>query len=241
MKTTTALAADLREYVRTPLLLVLLAVVPAYIVALMTRVVPDTPLPVTVAGESLTAATPAVYGVLLAPLAASLVAGITGLFVAQAGDADRRLVVAGFRSWQVAAARLALLAGVALAATVAAVAVLWTTTVPEQPAWYVVGTFLAAFTYGLVGALLGSTLDRLPGTYVLLFGPSLDFFLYQNPTATDSPAWAAWTPSGHAATLALDAGLTASVDTAPLLPALGYALVVAVLATLAYVRATRAA
>jgi hypothetical protein len=80
--------------------------------------------------------------------------------------------------------RLGLLAVVGVLVTAVSMGVLLVTLGPKRPAEITLATLLAAMTYGIVGALVGIVLGRLPGVYLMLFGPSLDVFLFQNPATT---------------------------------------------------------
>jgi hypothetical protein len=233
-----ALGADLRSYARTPVLLALLVAVPAYVVVLFPLVAPDTAVPLEVDGATVTATLPEAVGTVTAPLAASLVAGITGLFLMGDAAVDGRLALAGFRGREVVAARFGVLVAVGSLASGVAVAGLAPTVVPAHPAWFLVAVLLAALCYGLAGVLAGTLLDRLPGTYLLLFGPSLDLFLLQNPL-TDPPAVAEYLPTHYAVSLATEAALADSVTPGELGPALAGVAVLGALAVAAFASAMR--
>lgn len=81
-------------------------------------------------------------------------------------------------------AQVGLLATVTFAVTGIATAVLTVTVDLEQPAWVMVGTFVAALSYGLFGVLIGVLFDRLSGMYLVLFAPLLDIAVFQNPMYT---------------------------------------------------------
>jgi len=200
-----ALVASARQYARTPVLLALLVAVPAYLVGVVGRVVPDAQVPLYGVDGATTAGAAAAFGTLMAPLAVALVAGISGLFLADRTATDRRLVVAGYRPWQLLAGRLGVLVGVTLLASAATLAALATVRVPDQPGAFVVALLLAGLGYGAVGALVGSALDRLPGTYVLLFAPTLDGFLVQSPLASGGSDLAGYLPAGAPVELAMAA------------------------------------
>lgn len=191
-----ALGVGAREYVRTPLLLALLAFLPAYFVVVLIQVVPDGTVPVDLPGGATTAPLADAFAVMMAPMAVALVAGIAGLFLMEsARAADARLAIAGFGAAELVAGRLGLLAGVAAAVTGVTTGVAVVFFGPESLVWFALGTALVALTYGLVGLLAGIALDRLSGVYLLLFGPTLDMFLFQNPTITDPHPLAVVLPS----------------------------------------------
>jgi ABC-2 type transport system permease protein len=232
-----ALGVGLREYVRTPLLLVLLVFLPAYFVAVLVQVAPDGTVPVDLPGGSTTAPLADAFAVMMAPMSVALVTGIAGLFLMQsAREADARLAVAGFGAPELVAGRLGLLGVVAAAVTGVATAVALAFVAPETLAWFVAGAALVAVTYGMVGLLAGIALDRLPGVYLLLFGPTLDVFLFQNPTILDPHPAAALLPGHYGMDLAVAGGFGngGSLDTLAL--GVAYLLALGVLAALALYR-----
>lgn len=83
----TAIAAGLREYVRTPVLLALLVVAPVYLVGLFEYAAPDTPIPVDVPNGSQTMAPLAdVLTVLGVVFVAAMVGGLVGRLRRPVGD-----------------------------------------------------------------------------------------------------------------------------------------------------------
>ncbi|NEU58147.1 ABC transporter permease [Halorussus sp. MSC15.2] len=239
--TATAFEMGLREYARTPVLLALLVFLPAYFVGVLVFLLPDSPVPVEVAGRgTVTLPSSQLYGILLVPLMCALVGGIAGLFLMlTARDADGRLAVAGYRPAQLLFARVGLLAVAAAVAAAVSLAVLSVEVVPDRLGWFAVASVLAGLTYGLVGALAGLVLSRLAGVYLLLFAPMVDVFFFQNPIVSD-PHWLASSLPGHYATaVAVDAGLSASVAFEPLGRAVLYLGAVSVVTAVAYYRTIR--
>lgn len=235
----TAFAAGLRETTRTPVLLALLAFLPAYFVGVLVVVLPSSTLPVDLpGGGTATISTAALYGVLLVPLVAALVGALAGLFLMEAGEGgDARLVLAGYRPGELFLARVGLLVPAGLVAAAVSLAVLALEVVPERPAWVVVAALLAGLTYGLLGVLAGLALSRLAGVYLLLFLPMVDVLFFQNPMVGEYHRLAPYLP-GHAVTrLAVDAGFSASVALDPLGSALAYLLAVGAVAAVAFHRA----
>ncbi|MFB6137000.1 MAG: hypothetical protein ABEJ42_01485 [Halobacteriaceae archaeon] len=228
----TAARMGARELRRTPVLLALLVVLPAYVVGLFTSVAPEATVVVQVAGgESVRTGLATAFPAVTTPMAAALLTGVVGLFVMHAGAAaDGRLVLAGFAPAQVVAARLLLLAGVGGVATAVSVAVMGLTVTPAHLGLFVLGVWLTAAVYGLVGVLAGVVLDRLPGVYVLLFGAMVDLFLFQNPLATDPPDAAVLLPGYYPLALAMDAAFGESVGLGPLWGSLAVLAVVGALA-----------
>jgi hypothetical protein len=235
-----ALGVGGREYVRTPLLLALLVFLPAYFVAVLVRVVPDGSVPVELPSGSTTAPLADAFAVTMAPMAAALVTGIAGLFLMHsAREADGRLALAGFRAPELVAGRLGLLGGVAGAVTGVATAVTLVFVSPENLGWFVAGAGLVAVIYGMVGILAGIALDRLPGVYLLLFGPTLDLFLFQNPTVLDPHPVSALLPSHYGMSLAVAGGFGGSGSLETVALGLAYLLGLGLLAALALYRSLR--
>lgn len=234
----TTVEMGLREYARTPVLVAMLVLLPAYLVAVLVYLLPSSPVPVHVPGSGRVAVeTVRVYGVLLVPTMAGLVGGLAGVFVMlSARDADGRLVVAGARPAELVVARYVLVGVAGLVATGVTMTVLSVAVVPERPGPFVVASVLAALTYGLLGTVAGLAVGRLAGVYLALLAPMVDVFFFQNPIVAD-PHWLArYLPGHHLAELAVDAGLSETVALEPLGWALAYLAVVGVLATAALYR-----
>lgn len=236
--TRTVFEMGVREYARTPVLLALLAVLPAYFVVFFSRVAPDERVPVHLTGVgTMPVELSTMTAVLMAPMAAALVGGAAGLFLMQsARSVDGRLAVVGATVPEILAGRAAVLGLAAALASVVSVGTLAFTHVPESPAWFLLATALAGGIYGSVGVLLGLVLNRLAGVYVLLFGPFLDVFLAQSPLIADDHALAPYLPAHYPMELAYDAAFTATVDAAPVWGGLAYLVAFAVLAGVAFTR-----
>lgn len=235
-----ALRSGATELRRTPLLLALLVVAPAYVIYLFTVVAPAGTAPVHVAGEVVRTPLASAFPAFTTPMTAALLTGITGLFVmGSSAAADARLVVAGYRAHQVVLARLGVLLAVAAVATGVSVGVMLTAFEPAHLAWFVVGTGLTAVVYGMVGVLAGVLLARITGVYVILFGSMIDLFVFQNPLATDSPEVAGLLPGHYPLRVTMEAAFAAGVNPASVGWTLLYVGVLAVAATTAFYRALR--
>lgn len=232
----TVLETGAREYARTPVLLALLALLPAYAVGLFGHIVPSDPTTVEVADTTVATTLRAVVATTMAPMSAALVTGVAGLFTMQSSQAaDGRLVAAGYPARALVTGRLALLVGVALVATAAATGVLELVSPPAMPGAFLVAALLVALVYGAVGALVGLALGRLAGVYVLLFAPLVDLFLLQNPLAAETPALAVVLPSHHPMRAAMGAGIAGAAPADTLGAALGaLCLVAGVTVTILY-------
>lgn len=242
-RTLTALKMGVHEYTRMPVLLVLMAVLPAYIIFVFAALIPDSPVPLPVPGGSTVQASMVeVYVAMFTPMVAGLVGGIAGLFLMRATrDADSRLVIAGYRPREVLAARFGLLAVVGLFVTAISVGVTMTTPFEATHfGWFVVATLLGALVYGLFGVLVGLVLDRLAGVYLVLFGSMIDMFVFQNPLIEDQAAAAPYLPGHVPVELAVRAGFgNASLDA--LLPGVAYLAVLFALSLAAFYRSTQPA
>jgi ABC-2 type transport system permease protein len=239
-RTGTALRSGVAELRRTPLLLALLAVGPAYVIYVFTLVAPDGPAVVNVGEETVRTTLPKAFPAFTTPMTAALLSGIAGLFLMQtAATTDARLVVAGYRASQVVLARLGLLVGVAIVAAGVSIGVMLTAFQPEQPVWFAVGTVLTALLYGMVGLLVGVILTRLLGVYIILFGSMIDLFIFQNPLATNPPDAAQLLPGHYPLQLAIEAGFTESVAVANLGWTLAYLAVLTGMAILGFYRETQ--
>ena len=236
-----AVTAGVRELRRTPVLLALLVVLPAYVVGVFAVVAPAVPATVHLPGGGTVLVSLAEgFPAFTTPMSAALVAAIAGLFLMQgSASADGRLVVAGFRPREVVLARLSLLVGVVAVATAVSVAVMASTFTPRHLGWYLVATGLTALVYGTVGVVVGLVLDRLPGIYLLLFGSMLDLFIFQNPLAAEAPTGARLLPGHFPTALAVQAGFADAVAPADLAWGLAVLGVLAAGAVLAFVRGTR--
>lgn len=237
--TGTALAMGLREFRRTPVLLALVVFLPAYVVGAFVWLVSDEPVRLPVDGTVTTVRSPAFAAAFMTPLAVAILAGVVGLFLVHSSrSADGRLRLAGYGAGELVLARVGLLAVGTAVATAASLAVALAAFTPESVAGFAAGTFLVGTTYGVVGVVVGVALDRLPGVYVMLFAPMVDLLLFQNPLATDPPAWTSLLPGHYATALVVDAAFTPAVEAGDALAALAAVGVVLAVATAVFYRAT---
>lgn len=241
-RTTALLASGLKQYVRTPVLLILLVILPADLVGVVTSESTEMPVEVSMTGvETVHESLPDVVGAFMGPLAAAVVSGIFGLFVMQrALDADSRLAIAGYRPLDVVLARLGLVAMASLLVTAVVVAVLTLQFVPAFLPMYAAAVLLSAVAYGMVGALLGLTIDRLAGVYVMLMLPMVDILLFQNPIKERAVAGSELLPGHYVTRAAIDAGFGNEFDAIALLAAAGYVCVLVALTTGAFHRTVKA-
>lgn len=234
----------LREYRRTTILLEILVLAPADVIVLLSLVVPTTETTFQLAsGATVTASYAGVVGSLMTPVAGAIIGGITGLFVMRSTrETDERLVIAGYRPYQVILARLGMLGSIGVLVTVVSVGILLAMGVivtgftPALLGWFALATLLAVLVYGMVGVLAGSVLDTLPGIYFMLFVPTIDLMLLQNPLAHDRPVIATYLPGHFPMQLAINAALTGTIEIEAVVWSLVMLAVVTVLAMAAFYR-----
>lgn len=201
-----------REQARRPLLLVLLVGLPFFFI---TRAIAQTePLPRTIGlpggGEVLTNMRD-IHGADMAAITIAFLAGLVGVFMMRsARQADRRLVVAGFRPAEALAPRLLVLAtatALVLAVSVAVTALSFT---PKQWPAFIAGNLLAGLIYAMLGALAGAAVGSLGATYLMLFGAMLDLGIVQNPMFGSGapPGWGAVLPGYGPGRLIVDAAFS---------------------------------
>jgi ABC-2 family transporter len=192
----------LADYVRNPVNLLLLAVVPVVFVIVVAGSLAD-------ASKLLGGQGPAVETA-SAGWAAAFLAGIAMYFqTAATREVDRRVIVAGLPAWRLVAARLLTGAVLGLFASAVALAALAVRTGIDAPARVAAGTAMFAVIYIAIGAVLG-TLVRNPvnGVIAVLFVWILDIFFGPAMGAMDKPAtrglpthfvtlWMVDLPSGH--------------------------------------------
>lgn len=202
----------IREQARRPLLLVLLVGLPFFFI---TRAVARTEeLPRTVGlpggGEVLTNMRD-IHGADMAAITVAFLAGLVGVFVMRsARQADRRLVVAGFRPREALAPRLLVLA--AATALVVAVSVTVTALSFTPKLWpaFIAGNLLVGLIYAMLGALAGAAVSQLGATYLMLFGAMLDLGVVQNPMFGSGapPGWGAALPGFGPGRVIVDAAFS---------------------------------
>jgi hypothetical protein len=191
------------DYVRNPVNLLLLAVVPVVFVVVVAAAMADAAF--LLGGPGGPAVETATAG-----WAAAFLAGIAMYFQTSATrDVDRRVVVAGLPATRLVAARLLTGAALAVFASAIAVAALALRVGIDAPVRAVSGTLMFAVIYIAIGAVVG-TLVRNPvnGTVIVLFVWILDVFFGPAMSAADRVAtrgfpthfvtlWMVDLPSGH--------------------------------------------
>jgi hypothetical protein len=237
----TGLRMAWHDWRRTPLLWVLLAVVPAVFIILSDLITPHghTPVLLREAGRTFTAMLdPAhIHAGTMAPAAVASLGCLVGVFVVlDARAADRRLALAGQRLPALLTTRLVLVGAAAVVATVVSLAVTAIVFTPHNWGLYTLGMAVVAITYALVGVLIGPVFGRVSGVFMAFLIPFLDLGIGQSPMLQGEPSsWARWLPGYGGVRVLVDGALTSSFDEAGALAlALGWValLLVAVLVLL---------
>lgn len=213
-RTVVATRMGFREQARRPLLIVLLVALPFFFI---TRAIAATePLPRSIGlpgggGQVLTNMRD-IHGANMAAITVAFLAGLVGLFIMQsAREADRRLVVAGFRVREVLVPRAVVLTAAVALVVAVSLAVTALSFSPHIWAAFAVGTILVGLIYALIGVILGSTLGRLGATYIMLFGAMLDLGIVQNPMfgSGEPPGWGSLLPGYGPGRVIVDAAFSA--------------------------------
>jgi len=224
----------IREVGRNPVLWALLAVVPAVFIALSAVTTPNEyetmSLPEAGRQVAIRFWFPDTHPGLMAPIAIGALAALVGLFtVLDARSADRRLVLAGFRSVSLLTSRLTVVALLALLATATSLAVTAAFFDARQWGLYIASNTLIALTYALIGVLIGWLFGRVGGVFVAFLVPFLDLAIEQSPMLNPQVSGLAHFLPGYGASRVLyDSALTGAFDeTGALLIALAWLLALA--------------
>lgn len=238
MSTATRLRAGVgahtREFVRRPLHVLSLLVLPPVVIevyGLAMATFPDLPF---------FSVPPATMGRINgAVFAGAFIAGLVGLFQVQsAAQADERLQLGGFRRAELFCSRLAVIVAVSLLATLASFAVLAASVTVAAPLVAVGALLLGSLLYGLIGILVGAvTPGELEGSLVLVFLADFDNFLSSGLVEVDS-AVVNLTPLHYPHTLFTDAVRSGTVAASDVVASGGYLAALGVLSLLVYVEAT---
>lgn len=187
-----------REQRRRPLLLVLLVGLPFFFITRAIAATERLPRQIEApAGDHVLTNMRDIHGAVMAAITVSFLAGLVGVFVMQSvRQADRRLVVAGFRPRQVLVPRLLVLSAATVLVLLVSVSVTAMSFQPEQWLAFVAGNLLTGLIYAMLGALAGAVVSGLGATYLMLFGAMLDLGIVQNPMFGTGapPAWGALLP-----------------------------------------------
>jgi hypothetical protein len=215
-----ATGLGLRQYLRNPLLIILLVIMPPSFITLSFIVTPDVGAIVglTEDGQTLQRDVGMVnlHGAIMVPITTAFLGGLLGLFVMlNSREADRRLVNVGYPLGGLLAVRLAIIAGFSVFITVLSVGVTLIDFEPDQLGLFVVINLISTLQYAFLGAIIGTFLSPMAGTYLVFFAPMIDIGVIQNPMfPRETLAW--WTkflPGYGPMEVLLDASFTEHFDT----------------------------
>ena len=207
-----------REYRRNTALWVLLVGLPLYFITVSIAVTPDDPAPVELVEHGRRAITilpmTDVHGALMVAITVAFLAGLAGLFIVLgSAEADRRLVIAGFRPREVLAARLGVIALAAMLVSAVSLAVTAASFEPHVWVTFALATVVVALTYAMVGVVVGPLVGRLGGLYLMFLLPFLDVGLAQNIMFDAAPpSWATVMPAHGAVRVLVDGAFTTGFD-----------------------------
>lgn len=243
-----ALRMGWRDWRRNPVLWLLLAAVPAVFILLAQVVTPHRHTAIVVAEGGQRAARMFdvfdLHAGTMAPIAVASLAMLAGLFVVlDTGPVDRRLALVGLRPAVSLAARFAIVGAATALATAVSLVVAAAVFDARQWGWYAAGNALVALAYALLGVLIAPLFGRVAGVFVAFLVPFVDVGIGQSPMLRGEPAgWAEYLPGYGGYRVLIDGGLTAGFDeTAALLTALAWIVVLAVAATVVVRRSIRPA
>jgi hypothetical protein len=197
-RTLTASRMAFREQRRRPLLIVMLVALPLYFISYAIAVTKPIPRLIGLPNQQMVETTmKGVHGAVMAAITVGFIAGLCGVYVIQSAlEADRRLVVAGFRRREAVVSRLLVLFAATALVLVVSLTVTAFSFTPRSWAWFAAGTALTGLIFGSLGVLGGVLLGKLGATYFIFFLAMVDLGVIQNPMfGTGSPArWATLFP-----------------------------------------------
>ena len=206
------------DWRRTPVLWLLLAVVPAVFILLADAVTPHGTTPITLRENGVRftdMVDPAhIHAGTMAPVSVASLPALAGVFIVlDARSADQRLALAGQRLWVLLATRLGMVLAAAGLATTVSLGV--TATVFDAHQWglYITANAFIAATYALIGVLLGPVFGRVSGVFMAFLIPFLDLGIGQSPMLQGEPApWARYLPGYGSTRMLIDGALTEGFD-----------------------------
>ncbi len=208
----------LRDYRRNVILWVLLLLLPIAFITLSFYVTPAKPVPVELLENGITKmkiiTLDKIHGAIMVPITLAFLAGLSGLFIVQGSmEADARLVLAGFRPFEILFSRIGTIVMAALLTTVVSIGITAINFTPENWGWFIGGNLLVAFTYGMIGVLIGVIFGRIGGLYMMFLLPFIDVGIAQNIMFSISPPkWGSVLPSRGGVRILVDAAFTKEFD-----------------------------
>ena len=218
---TVATVTGLKQYLRNPLFIILLVILPPTFITLSFAVTPDAAFSVTVPEGGSTidqpVGMPDLHGAVMVPMTVAFLAGILGMFVMLSSrEADRRLVNAGYPPFLLLLVRLGIITIISVSITILAVGITFIDFVPEQPGLFFLINLVSALQYAFIGAVVGTFLSAMSGTYLMFFMPMIDIGIVQNPMFArgDVDWWVKALPGYTPMEVLMDVSFTPAFDTA---------------------------
>ncbi len=224
----------LRDLRRRPLLVILLVVTPIFFITRAIAATRPIPRAVGLPGGGIALSTMReVHGATMAAITVAFLSGLVGVFIMQsAKQADRRLVLAGYRGLEAVTSRLVVLLTATGVITALSLLVTARDFTPRSFVGFAIATALIGITYAGIGALAGSLLGRVGATYLVLFLAMIDLGVVQNPMFGSGrpPDWAVTLPGypGMRVVIAASFAHHNPVPVIELLGALAWAAIVSV-------------
>ncbi len=240
-----ALMAASRQLRRMPVMWVLIVGLPVAFISASIAVTPDDPTPVELVERGQRAlqivSMTDVHGAVMVPITVGFLASLAGLFVIlDSAQADRRLSLTSYRTWEILTVRMAVITAASLLATAVAVAV--TSFSFDAASWpiFIAANVLVALTYATIGVIVGPLFGRLGGLYLLLLLPFIDIGMAQNPMFDAAPpTWGRYLPAHGAVRVMMDGAFTPTFDeTGALLLAVAWLMALAIGAVAVFRRVT---
>jgi len=178
------------------------------------------------------------HGAIMVPVTVSFPTGLAGLFVMLgARQGDCHLVVAGYSPEMLLAVRLFLVTIMSMLITAISVGVTMLQLRPEQPGLFFGTNLVQALKYGFLGAIAGTFLSSISGTYLVFFVPMIDVGILQNPMfgRESIDLWVRSLPGYAPTEVLMDVSFSSRFDTfGMLILAAAYLLAIALLAAVLF-------
>lgn len=231
-KVTTGVRYHSLSFLRNPVNLVLMLVIPPAVIKGFGRAMASFPeLP-------MMSVVPADEGRILGSLfSVAFITGLIGMFqILSAERADERLVLTGFSQLSLLFSRLATIFLFCVAVSGFTLFVLQSATEPAAPVLAFGFLVLAGMIYGLLGVLIGALAPgRLEGSLVLVFAADIDGFLGSGMVSSSTTAMKLL-PLHFPQALLTSAVIDGTYATEDLYPAVAYLAVLLVLVVAVFVR-----
>lgn len=189
-----------RQYLRAPVIIVMLLVIPIMFVVLCASALSELSASL---GDEVSGPAATAIG---AGWAASFLGGILGYFqISSSRDADRRLALAGMGPMRVAIARIGACIAIALVVSLVAFFALWIYEGVEYPLRSLGAILASGLIYVGIGAFVGALVrDDLTGSLIVALVFVMD--IYSGPGMAGAEGTAKATPTRKASEVLMDAG-----------------------------------